>query len=335
MEPMSLAVMRCLSLSCRPFAVLVMLISAGVSRGQNLVPNADFEALDEPCFGAADYSTELASWLAPYCTAGYPFYFNPCSGGNGIPHDNAPGNFCGYQQAHSGVAYAGLETFEMSDVYDPRSYITAQLSSPLQAGQEYCLSLYVSLADRSSFTSGSLGALFTAEHPDICDYQDTLEWAAMAQVSMSLAGVDTMNWTELTAVYVASGGEQFMTIGNWDTFFNCDTTALTWNPLFYSACYYVDDIALEQCDVGVDDLSNAVTRVFPNPADDWINVVVPEEFNGAKVEVVSISGEVVRTVKLAGDPGGLSVAGLCPGLYALRISSGAKALHAFVSIDPQ
>jgi len=304
----------------RQMVAATLAVGACAASAQNLVPNGDFETLDEPCLGLPSYLGELNSWVIPSCAATPPNYFNVCSGVNGFPQLSVPANIYGAQDAHSGNAYVGVETYLWGDENDARQYMTAQLSTPLTAGVEYCLTLQVSLCGRSSFASGAMGALFTTSYPSICTYQDTIDWPTLAQITMSLDAVDTTNWTMLSGSYVAAGGEEYLTIGNWDTYFNCDTTFLGWIPPFYNAAYYVDDVVLQDCDAAVAAADGGQLAVLNDPANDRVMVRLPVNMLGSFLEIYDGMGRCIHHDSASGSIVELSTAGWGPGVYFIRVS---------------
>lgn len=317
----------------RQMVAATLAVGACAASAQNLVPNGDFETLDEPCLGLPSYLGELNSWVIPSCAATPPNYFNVCSGVNGFPQLSVPANIYGAQDAHSGNAYVGVETYLWGDENDARQYMTAQLSTPLTAGVEYCLTLQVSLCGRSSFASGAMGALFTTSYPSICTYQDTIDWPTLAQITMSLDAVDTTNWTMLSGSYIALGGEEYLTIGNWDTYFNCDTTFLGWIPPFYHAAYYVDDVVLLNCDAGMEDHQGEALTVYPVPADDHLTVQVPTQYLGGTIDVIGLTGTLLSQTHVTSVLMPVPVNELDVGFYLVRLTNGSVTLTTKVIVE--
>jgi hypothetical protein len=312
----------------RPLLSWVGMIFAFVLQAQNMVPNGEFELLDAPCVGEANYGGELASWLIPSCCATPPIYHHPCSGTNGSPNLSAPSNLLGYQVARSGEAYCGLITYAWGDGADPQHFLAAPLSQPLQAGTEYCLFVHVSLADLSSFATASLHCVFGPDYPSLCAGEDSLVWPGAAQIVLSLAGVDTIGWTELSGSFVASGGEEYLTIGSLCTATNCDSTFLGWNgpPMVHMAEYYVDDVVLQSCFVGVGENPNDKFYLFPNPADTRANVLVPQRFIGGELQLFSVLGALIMETSVPLATHEIDVSEICAGVYRVRLVNGQESL---------
>jgi len=80
---------------------------------------------------------------------------------------------------------------------------------------------------------------------------------------------DTLNWTEISGSFIATGGENFITIGNFK-----DTSII-----HGSGYYYIDDVCLSPdsltcpSTVGINELNiNNKLNLFPNPFTGIINI---------------------------------------------------------------
>ncbi len=165
--------------------------------------------------------TTVEAWYQP--TAGSADYFNRCSA-----RDCAvPQNKLGYQLPHSGDGYCGI--YCSKDEY--REYLQTQLREPLCPGCRYRVSFHVSLSENSTSAVSSIGALFTAER--IADsgrgiflqkshlslgtlVSQTISTNYAPQVVSNHTLDDTAGWMEISGEFVASGGEEFLTIGNFN-----------------------------------------------------------------------------------------------------------------------
>lgn len=137
----------------------------------NLVPNYSFEDYNTSpavCYYAS-YSY-LNNWFSP--THGTPdlwsakIFSNTDPGCNG--YISAPLNGAGYQYAQKGKCYAGIISAAAS--YAPPvnvdsnycEYISVKLKQTLKAGQMYCFSMWVNLADTSNLASAPLQVYFSS-----------------------------------------------------------------------------------------------------------------------------------------------------------------------------
>lgn len=225
------------------------------SFGQNLVVNPSFENTSSNCgnFGGEGFFTDLnGSWDNASNNVGgdscsSPDLFSDCNLILGTPAPtNMPNSVLGYQYSRTGTRHAGIITHEALDEY--REYIQGHTSSPLVAGQSYCVSMYVSLGDDVLYATDNMGIYFgsTPYMRDPCPGQTNSAIYVTPQLNYDCAPLtDTTNWVRLEWNYVASGGEQYFLIGNF--FNNANTTIVNnaggsfINPYAY---YYIDDVSI-------------------------------------------------------------------------------------------
>lgn len=224
---------------------------------QNLVVNPSFEQTVNGCSGfpiAAEGMSDLVNWdnisnNTPADTCSTPDLFSTCNNSIAVPGFaptiGVPSNALGYQCPRTGEKYAGVITYDPIGSY--REYVQGQLSSPLQAGQTYCVSFYVSLADSMPYATDNIGVHFANTHQ---------VWAAPCNAPYTPVGLtpqlnyncvltDT-EWVRLQWDYVATGGEQYIIIGNFydngSTTVNTTGQSLVPNPYAY---YYLDDVSVQ------------------------------------------------------------------------------------------
>jgi len=235
-----------------------ILLTCGISYGQNLVPNGDFEQYwNCPTdFGDIDSSK---FWLTP--TNGTPDYYNQCAT---IPsHMNVPNAYFGFQQAHSGGAFVGIYVFINAPI-DYHEYIQVPLVSPLTANACYQFKMYISLANSSQYNCFNIGAYFSSTIISVMSNDSTLPFNP--QINNTVSNLpDTLSWTLVSANYTALGGESYLTIGNFDN--NSITDTITVNPLGVASYIYIDDVSLTLCpDNGITNYNKGIQiNLFPNP----------------------------------------------------------------------
>lgn len=240
---------------------LLLIISFGNSKAQNLVYNGDFEIYDTCPTNFSqplDYQIEYATgWYAP--TEGTSDYFNTCSIGNvAVPLNNF-----GYQTPFSGNGYVGifanqflmtqLQCFNGEMVSYGREYVQTKLITPLQANYTYKITFYISLADTvGGYAVKNIGALFTSDSIGFNCFKPII---ANPQIKSPDFVTDNVNWTKVEGEFIAQGGEQYLTIGNFaDTLdFATDTLPVKigsdWQDGSGISYYYVDDIILQEEEV--------------------------------------------------------------------------------------
>ncbi|MDQ3100317.1 MAG: OmpA family protein [Bacteroidota bacterium] len=177
-------------------------------QGQNLVPDPSFE-IYKKCPTSISSSrgdfVSLKHWSNP--TRGTPDYFNSCA--NAKSSVSTGFNIAGYAEPRTGHGYVGI-TNEGSRW---REYVQCKLLSPLKADQEYQIEFWVSHAEKSRFCIKNLGLAISVERP--FSYKGKA-LALDPQIYETECITDTANWTRISGVYVANGGEKWVTIGCFD-----------------------------------------------------------------------------------------------------------------------
>ena len=162
-------------------------------------------------------------------------------------------------------------------------YIQAYLTAPMIGGQSYNVSFYVSCADTGRYSSNNIGAVFTQDFLYGNWSYDSLN--RVPDINYAAPITDIAGWTLISGTYMASGNEQFLTIGN---FYNEDLTQIVnINPIgsLGAAYFYIDQVSVTQSILGNGDYVQQKCQITPNP--------VKDEF-----AVHSGPGEVVANIEL-------------------------------------
>jgi OmpA-OmpF porin, OOP family len=106
------------------FLLFILFGISEIGLTQNLVKNPSFEDFNTcPVAGGFD---NVIDW---YDLHSFSYYFNSCAlPGPGV---GVPVNLWGYQQAHTGNAYASIVAFYMEYAADLKGYIEGQFTKPL------------------------------------------------------------------------------------------------------------------------------------------------------------------------------------------------------------
>lgn len=228
------------------FLVLLMFLTIRVA-GQNLVPNPSFERLT----GCPDNYFQIYKappWFSPDCGTqfpdhGYAVLFNGCNYSfAGVPVNN----MCS-QTAHSGTGYAGIEVFSTLGRHAPyRQYVAAPFTAPLETGKKYYFSMYFNLCNRAPgtdlcFRPDSLGVVFTDATIDKNPGCSIINKKPDVHAKLPLI-IPGPSWYKIDGCYIAKGGEQFLTIGNYasEKFSNCGAIDT------FAHFIYVDDVSMIQ-----------------------------------------------------------------------------------------
>lgn len=173
---------------------------------QNLVPDGSFE---QKKYCPTNYNLQQLNNLKHWKQAsdGTPDHYSVCSDKMGVPR-----NLSGVQEAKEGESYLGMILFSASKK-DYREYIWTKLERPLQAGEMVCVELYVSPAETANFIVDGFGVHLgrkmlrgdrTSVIPEIPQFRNP---------KLHLFE-NTEDWTLISDIYKAEGGEEYLTIGN-------------------------------------------------------------------------------------------------------------------------
>ncbi|MCF8423652.1 MAG: T9SS type A sorting domain-containing protein [Bacteroidia bacterium] len=299
---------------------------------QNLIQNPSFESYTNALnnlggfdnYNATPVYHVLDNWYG-YFT---PDYFHDTCINGPAPNQygfDIPVNFFGYANTKNGNAYIGFAFYQKSD--ESKEYVYQQLSSPLQAGKNYCINFFVSRAVRSTYAIKNIEVLFSNSLISLSNGYIQANAQIVKQANFI---TDTTTWTEIQGCFTAAGGEQYLMIGNFNSNANTDTLFIgTSNPIpFYGdfSYYYIEDITLiDQSTVGVNELGNGATiNVFPNPANDIVNFQFSDVNSKRKIVLYNTIGEVVLTEDATTQNSSLKTHHLLSGIYFYTILVGDK-----------
>lgn len=257
--------------------------------GQNLVPNPSFEdTIHCPIPNSQLYYS--MGWLNPN---GYsPDYYHSCANSTN-PNFGTPNNWYGFQVPRTGVAYAGIY-IPVNAGNNLREYVQTQLTSPLIAGNEYLVRFYVSLGDSSIFSINSIGAYLSTtaiSSPTLDVFNVTPQVVNNASTNPL---IDDTIWYEISDSITAVGGEEFITIGNFQIDSNADTTTVEGGGSpSYGAYYYIDDVNVSITTTSIDESASFMSfEVFPNPVNDKLRIRINKSGN-YHVQMMDMMGNLV------------------------------------------
>lgn len=161
------------------------------------------------------------------------------------------GNTYGKEEPKEGDNYAGLVVYSPKDKIG-RNYITSPLAQPMLKGKKYCVSMYISLAEGSKFATNNLGINFHKKQPKQDDNKTIVEKTAILHHQSKMVNA-TYGWEKVCGNYIAEGGEEFITIGNFTATDKTKTEKAIKikdykGVLSDIAYYFVDDISVIMVD---------------------------------------------------------------------------------------
>ena len=175
---------------------------------------------------------------------GTPELFHSCCTQDcGVPYHH---NNAGYQYPKTGQAYVGIEV-ALNGGGASREYIQSQLNDKLKSGESYCVKLYVNLANFATAIVKTLGAylddgsVMTYTNFGLA-YANAFYQPIIQQVYNTTQVLnDTLNWMKIEGSFVATGTEEYITIGN---FFPDSLSEIVYWTTYWGSYYYIDDVSV-------------------------------------------------------------------------------------------
>ena len=172
----------------------------------NMVVNPGFEDHEGKIKGPGSLDAAAAWWSST--GEGADIYFAKAK----KEEIQVPENQYGRQKTDDGQCYAGIRVYSYQNK-QPRSYITTQLNSPMKTGGKYCVKYDVVLADLSKYATNNMSTHFSKKKV-MMDSESDLAFEDVMFNEKNVVIEDMDIWTTVCNLYEASGGEKYMTIGN-------------------------------------------------------------------------------------------------------------------------
>ena len=216
-------------------ATLTSMLWFNATAQTNLLPQPSFENFITCPNSLSDIAE--AYWdKAPFHT-GSSDYFHACATTTTC---DVPTNIFGSSAANTGSAYAGGYC-GLSTGSTYREYIFDTLSQTLVSGVKYVVTFHYRLASNARFSSNDMGFYLSSTVPT-----GTGTGAlGVTPTSWNPSGAQLQNntsWAMYTDTIVATGGEQYITIGAFNT--NPTTVLYNTSATIGGAYYYFDDVSI-------------------------------------------------------------------------------------------
>ncbi|OPZ99490.1 MAG: hypothetical protein BWY70_00954 [Bacteroidetes bacterium ADurb.Bin408] len=219
----------------------------------NLVQNGDFFEFYY-CPTNTDQFDYAKHWFS---LSGSPQFFHCCSNSS----VNVPNTLMGFQHGKNEDAFAGIVLWY--PWYVMREYIQTKLSKPLVKDKKYCVTFYVNLADGSAVAIDKIGAVLSKDTIKADTIDGLIDMIPQILNESGTIISDTVNWIKISGEYIAQGGEQVLTIGNF--FSDSETNVDTVNPISGGYAYYfIDDVSVYECEEAPSDTITFTNAFTPN-----------------------------------------------------------------------
>ncbi len=306
--------------ACLLFLFVCLVIKA---KSQNLVPNYSFE-VDTACPNNYSQIYYAIPWFVPHVNWSSSDLYDTCTdainAGLGIP-----GNYDGYQLARTGYHYAGIIVY--SDTINYREYLEVPLLDTLIANRNYCIEFYVSLAESFGKAISNIGAYFSNDSLLDSNLYHAIDYVT-PQVENSISNMlsDTSNWMLVSGMFIANGGERFMTIGNFHNPANTNTQTV---GITNNAYYFIDDVSVVDCTgIGIkEEDKDEVISIYPNPCASQLGIT-NYELGIKEIKIYNVIGELVYGS--AGSPTQeltIDVGSLPKGLYFIEVQTDTQSIN--------
>jgi len=214
---------------------IVFLSANLILRAQNLVPNGSFEILST----CGTQATLAVNWSNP-TQAGTPDLYNSCAP-NRVPSHTIGGG--GFQIPKTGISYIGMFGYS-NPINNAREYIQTQLTTTLTPNDFYFVKFYTVLSNFSKYAINNTGMYFSNNNTNQTGGTYLLNYIPQIKLFNNAIITDSLNWIEVSGVYTASGGENFLIIGNFNSDLTTDTVSVNYGT-YQGAYYYIDDVSVE------------------------------------------------------------------------------------------
>jgi gliding motility-associated-like protein len=187
----------------------------------NLVPNYSFESMTKPCdyvMAITSLNNFVTDWFI--INTGTVEYCNRCSNLLNYPTASSVPLHCkGYQQPNTGDGFIGMCLYStelnLTDTINVfAEYVSVKLVDTLKANHCYYGEMYVNLSNISLNTINQISMLCTQNTFTTSQLSFTNTIQPQIQWDTTQYLIDTLNWVKISGTFLAQGGEQYLTIGN-------------------------------------------------------------------------------------------------------------------------
>lgn len=241
--------------------VIVLILGMPSAYGQlapnfNLIVNGSFEQYNPASDRDTEYSAANYCWIRASNNRSVPGIFAgiiPVRPASPRAHSGS-----GYLMTHFYTPVYNLKKEVIDSSLNIRTYIQSKLLQPLKAGTRYYFTCYIGQSksetgymDYNWVNVSNFGAYFSADK--ISDFSNKGRIDVVPQINctgIAVSKFDTFEYTRFSGSFVAKGGEQNITVGNFDYFRNfnlyfIDPSYIRGDTIPGTPCWlFVDDLSL-------------------------------------------------------------------------------------------
>ncbi len=166
---------------------------------------------------------------------------------NKFENMSVPMNQHGREEAEEGCCYAGFMAYSYKEKL-PRTYLQTKLLSPMVKDEYYCVSFNISLSDLSKYAVNGIGASLSKTpltQDQIAKHKAKVQVLHREEKVMD----DQYYWEDVCALIKSEGGEQYITIGNFEKqdsiqFLKMKKSRQFTQPQTFDAYYYIENVSI-------------------------------------------------------------------------------------------
>ena len=216
--------------------ILIFTLFFSFANSQNLVPNWSFESFTV-CPNLGGQITYAVPWFGP--TSNSSDYYNSCAtiaSNLNVPYQGGGG----FQYAKDGNAFGGIYLLNGFGT-NYREYLQVKLMDSLANGVCYYVEFYANLHNSDRFATNNVAANFSSlAYPTTYTSISTMTALNVPQ-HITMYGnpiiKDTMNWVKISGLFIGSGTEKYISLGNFKDNLNTDTMTIYKGPGNYYGTY--------------------------------------------------------------------------------------------------
>ncbi len=305
---------------------LLLLLPFVTGYSQNIVPNPSFEDYSalpdgEGQWDRSDYWTNAGGTGegSPYAT---PDYFHM----DGSSPVQLPACALAMVNPHTGDAIMGFLGYHtpFGEPTDIREYLMVEFTTPMIIDSTYKLSFWITNGESGvgHFLKCDGIALNLSTEPLDQTGPSFIDRTPQVEIEGQFF---TNEWEEITFYYLADSAYTHLTIGNFYSDDEIETSVAVEGPLPFSGAYYfVDDFSVELSDLdvsGIPEESKFDFMLYPNPSNDITNILLNNSSKQALFTLSSINGKILKSGKFV-ESIQLSLADFSPGIYLIDVEIG-------------
>lgn len=310
-------------------ACLYFILIGDNVNAQNLVSNGSFEQIYCQPQNITVY--RFCDWEQPPNNNATPDGFKDSSTGNCFPCNCNIGDntFPGNTYALDGNYFVGgVGYYIQGGLVNARENIQTKLNMPLMEGHQYKIGFSVKLGSRSKYIIDHFG-MYISDTAYVIPNNYPLFSVIPVIPQLDLSGplYDSTNWTSLSTSYIAQGGEEYVTIGNFtlDSALNIINNPL-YNPadsicllLAYASYIFIDSVYIfDETATTVIDREQQQVMLYPSPASDKIFIKLKDESQIEAVTIYKMDGRLLQKQKYLDC---IAISFLSQGIYLIEVKT--------------